>query len=89
VSAIAATSTTNFAEANAVSASSGAALAHGFQTGLYVLTGLLLVGALVAFGLVRSHAPQPVAAPVEDKAEAGDRERRRSRPEPARLARRA
>jgi EmrB/QacA subfamily drug resistance transporter len=67
VSAIAATSTTNFAEANAVSASSGAALAHGFQTGLYVLTGLLLVGALVAFGLIRSHAPQPVAAPVEKK----------------------
>src|SRR5262245_14307482 len=67
VSAIAATSTTNFAEANAVSASSGAALAHGFQTGLYVLTGLLLVGALVAFGLIRSQAPQPVAVPAEEK----------------------
>jgi EmrB/QacA subfamily drug resistance transporter len=69
VSAIAATSTSNFAAANAVSASSGAALAHGFQTGLYVLTGLLLVGALVAFALVRSHAAQPVAvpAPVEEE----------------------
>jgi EmrB/QacA subfamily drug resistance transporter len=65
VSAIAATSTTNYAEANAVTASSGVALAHGFQTGLYVLTGLLLTGALVAVGLVRSHAPHPVAAPAE------------------------
>ena len=34
-----------------VGASSGAALAHGFQTGLYVLTGLLLLGALVVVTL--------------------------------------
>jgi Major Facilitator Superfamily len=68
VSAIAATSTSNFAESNAVGATSGAALAHGFQTGLYVLTGLLLAGALVAFALVRSHTAQPVAAPAEPEA---------------------
>jgi EmrB/QacA subfamily drug resistance transporter len=66
ISAIAATSTSNFAEASSVTASSGAALVHGFQTGLYVMTGLLLLGALAAFSLVRSHAPQqPVAEPVE------------------------
>jgi EmrB/QacA subfamily drug resistance transporter len=64
VSAIAATSTSNFAGANEVSASSGAALAHGFQTGLYVLTGLLLLGSLVAFTLVRPSAPQPVVEPA-------------------------
>jgi len=68
VSALAATSTSNFAESNAVSASSGAALAHGFQTGLYVLTGLLLLGALVAFSLVRSQAAHPVVAPAEPEA---------------------
>src|SRR5213083_2195298 len=67
VSAIAATSTTSYADANAVAASSGAALSHGFQTGLYVLTGLLLVAALVVFGLVRSPAPQPVVEPVQDR----------------------
>src|SRR5262245_9077770 len=65
ISAIATTSTSNFAEANSVAASSGAALVHGFQTGLYVMTGLLLLGALVAFSLVRSHAQRPIAAPVE------------------------
>ena len=67
VSAIAATSTTSYADANAVAASSGAALSHGFQTGLYVLTGLLLVAALVVFGLVRSATPQPVVEPVQDR----------------------
>jgi EmrB/QacA subfamily drug resistance transporter len=59
VSAIAATSTNNYAEAHAgVSAASGVALDHGFQTALYVLTGLLVAGALIAFGLVRP-APRP------------------------------
>ena len=43
-----------------MTASSAAALDHGFQTALYVLTGLLLVGALIAVTLVRP-APLPVA----------------------------
>jgi fucose permease len=71
VSAVAATSTTHYAEANSLTATSGAALAHGFQTGLYVLTGLLIAGAAVAFGLVRSQAPRPAAAPVEEKRSGG------------------
>jgi len=59
VSAIAATSTSTYAETHAgVSAASGVALDHGFQTGLYVLTGLLVAGALIAFTLVRP-APRP------------------------------
>jgi EmrB/QacA subfamily drug resistance transporter len=55
VSAIAATSTSHYAQAHAsVTASSSVALDHGFQSALYVLTGLLVVGALVAVSLVRS-----------------------------------
>ena len=61
VSAIAATSTRNYADAHAVS--TGAALNHGFQTGLYVLTGLLVAGALITVGLVRE---QPSAQVVEE-----------------------
>ena len=61
VSTIAATSTSNYAHAHsAVTASSGVALDHGFQTGLYMLTGLLAIGALIAVTLVRS-APAPSA----------------------------
>jgi EmrB/QacA subfamily drug resistance transporter len=62
-SAIAATSTSNYLHSHA-GASSGVALDHGFQTALYVLTGLLVAGALIAGGLVRS-APAP-AAPVAE-----------------------
>jgi MFS family permease len=58
VSAIAATSTSNYA--NSHSAVSGVALDHGFKTGLWVLTGLLVFGALVAVTLVRS-APMEAA----------------------------
>src|SRR5262245_21527360 len=48
VSAIAATSTARYVDATpGVDASSPVALDHGFQTALYVLTGLLLVGALI------------------------------------------
>jgi EmrB/QacA subfamily drug resistance transporter len=60
-SAIAATSTSHYLNAHA-GASSGVALDHGFQTALYVLTGLLVTGALIAGGFVRS-APAP-AAPI-------------------------
>jgi EmrB/QacA subfamily drug resistance transporter len=62
VSAIAAASTSNYVNAHpGVSAASGAALDHGFQTALYVLTGLLVLGALIAGGMIRSR-PRPVEA---------------------------
>src|SRR3989440_827360 len=55
VSAVAASSTSHYVQAHsAVTATSGAALDHGFQTALYTLTGLLLVGALIAVTVVRS-----------------------------------
>jgi EmrB/QacA subfamily drug resistance transporter len=62
VSAIAATASQSYADTHAVSA--GAALDHGFQTGLYVLTGLLLVAVVVVFTLLRSPAERPAAAPL-------------------------
>ena len=65
VSAIAATSTSTFADAHGVASTSGLALDHGFQTGLYALTGLLLLGAVIAVTLVRS-APPPARAREED-----------------------
>ena len=66
VSAIAATSTANYVASHpGVGASSAAALDHGFQAALYTLTGLLLVGALIAITLVR-----PAAAPRADAVEA-------------------
>jgi len=66
VSAIAATSSGNFASAHGVSATSSAALDHGFRTALYALIGLLILGALIAVTLVRSApAPEESAAPVE------------------------
>jgi MFS family permease len=66
VSAIAATSTNGYADTHALNAASGVALDHGFQSALYVLTGLLVLGALVALTLVRpAAAAQRVA--VEDE----------------------
>jgi EmrB/QacA subfamily drug resistance transporter len=62
VSAIAATSTSNYVRDHGVAASSGAALDHGYQVALYVLTGLLLVGALIAVTLVRSGPASSVPA---------------------------
>jgi len=60
ISAIAATSAGNYADAHAaVTATSAAALDHGFQAALYVLTGLLLVGAVIAMTLVK---PAPAAS---------------------------
>jgi EmrB/QacA subfamily drug resistance transporter len=69
-SAIAATSTSNYVHAHAaVGASSGVALDHGFQTALYALTGLLILGALVAITLVKpAPAPRARARQVEDGA---------------------
>jgi EmrB/QacA subfamily drug resistance transporter len=68
VSAIAATSSSNYADAHALAtASSSAALDHGFQTALYVLTGMLVVGALIAITLVKSEpAPGAQAPQVDD-----------------------
>ena len=53
VSAIAATSSSNYADTHALAPTSGLALDHGFQTGLYALTGLLLLGAVIAVTLGR------------------------------------
>ncbi len=62
-SAIAASSTNGYVAGHAgLAATSGAALDHGFQTALEVLTGLLVVGAIVAVGLVRT---QPKLAEAE------------------------
>src|SRR5438067_3285136 len=69
VSAIAATSTSNYVNAHeALTASSGAALDHGFQTALYVLTGLLLLGAVIAVALLRTSPPRAEVAPVDGEA---------------------
>jgi EmrB/QacA subfamily drug resistance transporter len=70
VSTIAATSTGNYAGTHAgVTASSGVALDHGFQTALYVLTGLLVAGAVIAIAFVQSAPrPSPVAEGVEGDA---------------------
>ena len=67
VSAIASTSTGNYARVHEAVASSGAALDHGFQTGLYVLTGLLVAGAVIAATVLRP-APAAAEAPVEPEA---------------------
>src|ERR687888_467368 len=54
-SAIAATSTSNYLHSHsALTLPSGAALDHGYQTALYALTGLLILGALLAASLVKS-----------------------------------
>jgi EmrB/QacA subfamily drug resistance transporter len=63
VSAIAATSSGSFADSNGVSKASAAALDHGFQTGLYALTGLLVLGLVIALTLVRPPAPQEEVVP--------------------------
>ena len=68
ISAIAAASANGYASSHgAVAVTSGAALDHGFQTGLTVLVGLLLAGALIVVALVRpSPAPAERARPRED-----------------------
>ena len=63
VSAVAATSSSHFAGA---AAGSAAALDHGFQTALYALTGLLLVGAVVAVRLVRPARIAPATVSATD-----------------------
>ncbi len=64
VSAVAASATSNYVSVHGVAATSGAALDHGFQTGLYVLIGLLVVGALLVAALLRPASPRPAEATV-------------------------
>jgi EmrB/QacA subfamily drug resistance transporter len=74
-SAIAATSTSQYVHSHsAVTASSPVALDHGFQTALYALTGLLLLGALIAITLVKSAPARSAhAGPVDGEAVALER----------------
>jgi EmrB/QacA subfamily drug resistance transporter len=65
-SAIAALSTSHYADAHGVAETTGVALDHGFQTALYVLLGMLLVAAFVAGVFLR---PQPLAEPKVAPAE--------------------
>ena len=66
LSAVAASSTSNYVHTHSVAATSGVALDHGFQTALYALTGLLLIGALIAVTFIRSApAPRTHAVPVD------------------------
>ena len=66
VSAIAATSTGNYADSHpGLTSTSAAALDHGFQTALYVLTGLAVVGAIITIAWIR---PQPAQALRRDAA---------------------
>jgi MFS family permease len=68
VSAVAATSTSHYMKTH-VSLSSASALDHGFQTGLYVLTGLLVVAAVITITLIRpTPAPVVQAAPSDGEA---------------------
>ena len=66
-SAVATASASRYVDAHpGLAPTSGAALDHGFQTALYVLTGLLVVGALIAGGLIR---PRPRPVEVEESVE--------------------
>jgi len=66
ISTIAATSSVNYASSRSLAPTSGLALDHGFQTGLYALTGLLLLGALIAVTLLRPSATPRAAAESVD-----------------------
>jgi MFS family permease len=69
ISAVAATSTSHYVNAHsAVTATSGIALDHGFQTALYVLAGMLVLGALIAVALLKpAPASNERAAPVDEE----------------------
>jgi EmrB/QacA subfamily drug resistance transporter len=65
VSAVAASATSSYVSVHDVAPTSGAALDHGFQTGLYVLIGLLVAGALLVAALIRPTRTRPAEAPVD------------------------
>jgi EmrB/QacA subfamily drug resistance transporter len=58
ISAIAAAATSNYVDAHP-GATAASALDHGFKIGLYSLTGLLVFGAVIAGGLIRTR-PRPL-----------------------------
>jgi EmrB/QacA subfamily drug resistance transporter len=69
VSAVAAASTSAYADSHPnIAASSAAALDHGFQTGFYVLIGLLVLGVLIAATLVAPRSPSVEVAEARSAA---------------------
>jgi EmrB/QacA subfamily drug resistance transporter len=68
ISAVATASTSSYIHAHPeLQASSALALTHGYQTGLSVLTGLLLFGALIAATLVKPRPPALEAERARDQ----------------------
>jgi EmrB/QacA subfamily drug resistance transporter len=69
-SAIATTATNHYVNSHSgITAANGLALDHGLRTALYVLTGLLVFGALVAVTLIRpAWDPRPAVEPVDGDA---------------------
>jgi EmrB/QacA subfamily drug resistance transporter len=68
ISAVAAASTSAYADSHpSIAASSAAALDHGFQSGFYVLIGLLLVGVLIGATLVRARSSSVDDEPKTDQ----------------------
>ena len=66
VSAVAALSTSHYVDSHAGTTASGAAaLDHGFQTALYMLTGMLVVGAIIAATFIRPSRQHAVTQPIE------------------------
>jgi EmrB/QacA subfamily drug resistance transporter len=68
VTAVAAASTSVYADSHPnIAASSAAALDQGFQSGFYALIGLLLVGVLIAATLVTPRSPSVEVEPKRDQ----------------------
>jgi EmrB/QacA subfamily drug resistance transporter len=66
VSALAAASSRSYADAHSEFAGSSGALDHGYQTGLYALTALLVLGALIAATLIRPTKAPTMATETAD-----------------------
>jgi EmrB/QacA subfamily drug resistance transporter len=68
ISTVATTFTNQYVDVHAGStATSGAALTHGFASSFYVLTGLALVGALIAATLIRPRPRRTELEPTHDE----------------------
>jgi hypothetical protein len=67
ISAVAAASPTRTSTRTQVQASGALALTHGLQIGLYILTALLLFGALIAATLVKPRPPSFEAERARDQ----------------------